>query len=81
MLSSIEHGKSFITSGPGLPARLRERLFIIHAFSMPSLVNLISKDTNLVLVYQFTRWFIPHTNDYDVIIDFCVDSASLATSS
>ena len=36
-----------------------------------SLVNLISKDTNLVFYLS---------SDYEVIFDFCVDSASLATS-
>ena len=43
---------------------------IQHAFSKPSLVNVISKDVNLV-IYK--------TSDYDVIFDFFVDSASLAT--
>ena len=54
---------------------------IQHAFSKPSLVNLTSKDVNLVFylsVYPLldTR----QTSDYDVIFDFCVDSASFATS-
>ena len=54
---------------------------IQNAFSKPSLVNLISKDANLVFylsVYPFLNTF--QTSDYDVIFDFCVDLASLATS-
>ena len=54
---------------------------IQHAFSKPSLVNLISKDANLVFylsVYPLLNTL--QTSDYDVIFDFCVDSASLATS-
>ena len=38
-------------------------------FSKPNLVNLISKDLNLV-IYQFTHWLILQNGDYDVIIDF-----------
>ena len=54
---------------------------IRHAFSKPCLVNLISKDVNLVLylINQSTRWFTLQTREYDIIINFCVDSASLAT--
>ena len=54
---------------------------IQHAFSKPSLVNLISKDANLVFylsVYPLLNTL--QTSDYDVIFDFCVDSASLAMS-
>ena len=54
---------------------------IQHAFSKPSLVNLISKDANLVFylsVYPLLNTL--QTSDYDVIFDFCMDSASLATS-
>ena len=54
---------------------------IQHAFSKPSLVNLISKDANLVFylsVYPLLNTL--KTIDYDVILDFCVDSASLTTS-
>ena len=46
----------------------------------PSLVNLISKDANLVFylsVYPLLNTL--QTSDYDLIFDFCVDSASLAT--
>ena len=52
------------------------------AFSKPSLVNLISKDANLVFylsVYPLLNTL--QTSDYDVIFDVCVDSASLAMSS
>ena len=52
---------------------------IQHAFSKPSLVNLISKDANLVFylsVYPLLNTI--QTSDYDVIFYFCVDSASLA---
>ena len=54
---------------------------IKHAFSKPSLVNLISKDANLVFylsVYPLLNTLL--TSDYDVIFDVCVDLASLATS-
>ena len=45
------------------------------------LVNLISKDTNLVFYLSVKSLLNTlQTNDYDVIFDFCVDSASLATS-
>ena len=44
---------------------------IQHAFSMPRLVNLISKDA-------FIR--LQATSDYDVIVDFLVDWMSLTTS-
>ena len=55
---------------------------IQHTFSKPSLVNLISKDANLVFIYQFAHCFTLLTSDYDVIFDyfFVVDSAALATS-
>ena len=52
---------------------------IQHAFSKPSLVNLISKDTNLVFylsVYPLLSTL--QTSVYDVL--FFVDPASLATS-
>ena len=32
------------------------------------------------IFYQFTNLFTVQTSDYDVIIDFCVNSVSLATS-
>ena len=54
---------------------------IQHAFSKPSLVNLISKDANLVFylsVYPLLNAL--QTSDYGVIFDVCVDLASLATS-
>ena len=54
---------------------------IQHAFSKPSLVNLISKTGNLVFylsVYPLLNTL--QTSDFDVIFYFCVDSASLATS-
>ena len=53
---------------------------IQHAFSKPSLVNLISKDAILVFylsVYPLLNTL--QTSDYDVMF-FFVDSASLATS-
>ena len=53
---------------------------IQHAFSKPSLVNMISKDMNLVFSVSVYPFFALQTSDYDVIFDFCVDSASLATS-
>ena len=54
---------------------------IQHAFSKLSLVNLISKDANLVFylsVYPLLNAL--QTSHYDVIFEVCVDSASLATS-
>ena len=54
---------------------------IQHAFSKPSLINLISKDAKLVFylsVYPLLNTL--QTSDYDVIFDFCVDSEPLATS-
>ena len=54
---------------------------IQHVFSMPSLVNLISKYANLVFylsVYPLLK--ILKTSDYDVIFGINTDSASLATS-
>ena len=54
---------------------------IQHAFSKPSLVNLILKDANLVFylsVYPLLNTL--QTSDYDVFFYFCVDSVSLATS-
>ena len=54
---------------------------IQHAFSKPSLVNLISNDANLVYsFYQLNHCFTLQTSNYDVIFDLCVDSASLAES-
>ena len=55
---------------------------IQHAFSKPCLVNLISKDANL-LIYLSVSKLIHCSNDssdYDVIIDFCVGSMSLTKS-
>ena len=50
------------------------------AFSKPCLINLISKDANLVLFYlSVSHCFTLQTSDYDVIFDFCVISS--ATSS
>ena len=52
---------------------------IQQAFSNSSLVNLISKDPNLVFdlsVYKFTL----QTSDYDIIIEISVDSMSLTMS-
>ena len=54
---------------------------IQHAFSWPGLVNMISKDANLVFdlsVYPLLNTL--QTSDYDVIFLFRVDSASIATS-
>ena len=53
---------------------------IKKAFSKPSLVNLISKDAYLVVYLSVYPLFHSSTSDNDVIFDFCVDSASLATS-
>ena len=54
---------------------------IQHVFSKPSLVNLISKDANLVF-YLLVNPLLNtlQTSDYDVYFYFCVDSASIATS-
>ena len=44
---------------------------IQYAFSKPSLVNLISKDPNLVL---YLSVYLIVSSDYDLNFDFCVDS-------
>ena len=50
---------------------------IKHAFSKPSLVNLYQTTYS---IYHLTSLITVQTSEYDVIIDFCVDSVSLATS-
>ena len=56
-------------------------LVATSVFSKPCLVNLISKDANLVLYLSvYPQCFTLQTSDYGVIFDFCVDSALLATS-
>ena len=44
------------------------------------LVNLISKDVNLVFYLSVYDWFTLQTSDYDAIVGFRVDSTSLTTS-
>ena len=54
---------------------------IQHTFSKSSLLNMISKDANLVFYLSvYTNWFNLQTSDLGVIIDFHVDSKSLTTS-
>ena len=53
---------------------------IQHAFSESSLINLISKDTNLVFYSSVYHCFTVQISKNDVIFNFCVDSASLVTS-
>ena len=54
---------------------------IQHALSKLSLVNLISKDANLVFYLSVdTLLNTLQTSDYDVIFYFCIGSASIATS-
>ena len=53
---------------------------IQHGFSKSSPVNLKLKDVNLVFYLSVTHCFTLQTSNYDVIYDFCGDSASLATS-
>ena len=55
---------------------------IQHTFSKPSLVNLISKEANLVFYLSVDPLLNTlQTSDYGVIFYyFCVDSVSLATS-
>ena len=50
------------------------------AFSKPSLVKLISKDTNLVFYLSVYPFFTLQASDNDVIFYFRVDSMSLVTS-
>ena len=51
---------------------------IEHAFSKPSLVSMISKVTqNWYSIYQLTHWFTLQNGDFDVFIEFCVDSTSI----
>ena len=75
-----------ISSLPGKALRMFVDIVrLVERFNMRSqsraLVNLISKDANLVFylsVYPLLNTL--QTSDYDIIFDFCVDSASLATS-
>ena len=54
---------------------------IQFAFSKPSLVNLMSKDANLVFFFiSFTHWFNFQNGDYGIIIDFRINSTSLGMS-
>ena len=76
MISSLP-GKALRTHVDN--ARLAER-FIMRS-QKASMVNLISKDANLVFylsVYRLLNTL--QSSDYDEFFDFCVDSASLATS-
>ena len=46
-------------------------------FSKLKLVYFLSKEANLVYsIDQFTNWFTLQTGDYDIIIEFPVDSRS-----
>ena len=49
------------------------RTLVHHAFSKPSLVNLIPKTRTWYSIYQFTSWFTPKISDYDV--DLLQDSS------
>ena len=65
----------------GLPSDSTCLLKAEHGKLDISLVNLISKDSNLVFylsVYPLLNTL--QTIDYDVIFYFCVDSPSVATS-
>ena len=62
-------------------ARLRERLLTSRGLPSDSKSVLKAEPGKLVIirrepVYQFTHCFNLKTSDYDVIFDFCVDSAS-----
>ena len=52
---------------------------IQHAFSTSGKLYIKSRKHG-ILFYQFINCFTLQTSDYDVSFDFCVDSASLATS-
>ena len=49
---------------------------IQHAYSKLSLVNLILKDAKLIFYLSVYPLIHLQTSDYEVIIDFCVNSAS-----
>ena len=59
-------------------ARLAER-FRMHSQTEPGKLD-VKKTRTWCSIYQFTPCFTLLTSDHDVIFDFCVDSASLATS-
>ena len=42
--------------------------------------TLYQKTETRYSIYQLTHCFTLQTSDYDIIFDFCVDSASLVTS-
>ena len=75
---------SLISSVPGKAlGRLLNRevcRVIQHAFSKQIPVHLITKDANLVFCLSVYKLFTLQTSDYDVIIEFSVDSMSLTTS-
>ena len=78
-------GKCILTSS--LPGKVLHSLLnhkacqaIQHEFSKLSLVNLISKDANLVFYLSAYQVTTLKTSVYDVIIMFFVDSLSLTTS-
>ena len=53
---------------------------IQHESLKRRLVNLICK-TGIVFFFQFTSWFNLQASDYDVIVDFHVNSTSLTRHS
>ena len=73
-----------MTSFPGkAPRSLLNReacRAIQHAVLKPSRVNLISKDENLVFYLSVYKLSSLQTSEYDVIVDFNVDSKSVNTS-
>ena len=48
-----------------------------NGYLKPSLVNLILKDVNLAFYLSVANWFYLQSDDFDVIIDFRVDSTIL----
>ena len=51
-----------------------------HAFDIKRGKTSVFSSKNNSSSYQFIPCFTLQSSDYDVIFDFCVDSASLATS-
>ena len=59
----------------GLP---RDSTCILEA--LPGKLDIKRHEPGILFIMQFTHWFTLLTSDYDVISDFCMDSASLASS-
>ena len=48
--------------------------------ALPGKLDIKRSESSWYSFYQFTQCFTLQTSDYNIIFDFCVDSASLAMS-